>query len=55
MFALEELTESATSTDGNTAHSDPLVARFFGVLEAEYATSIDLPEEAWLTPPRRPR
>jgi type I restriction enzyme R subunit len=48
LLALEELTENATSSD-SSAHSDPLVTRFFGVLEAEYATSIDLPEEARLT------
>ena len=48
VLALEELTKDASNTGGDAAHSDPLVARFFGVLEAEYATSLDLPEEARL-------
>ncbi|MFJ6172149.1 type I restriction endonuclease subunit R [Curtobacterium sp. NPDC092190] len=45
VLALEELTGDAAGADTNAAHDDPLVSRFFGVLEAEYATGVDLLDE----------
>lgn len=48
VLALEELTGDAAGADTTAAHDDPLLSRFHGVLEAEYATSLDLPEEARL-------
>lgn len=45
-FALEELTKDAIDEGGfNEVHADPLVARFYGVLESEFATSDELPAE----------
>jgi type I restriction enzyme R subunit len=46
-LALEDLVKDATAAaDKDAPHADPLVARFFGVLEAEFATDVTLPEEA---------
>jgi type I restriction enzyme R subunit len=44
-LALEGLTKEATSDEAHPAHADPLVARFYGLLEAEFATGADLPVE----------
>ena len=45
-LALEELLKDATDeVDKDAVHHDPLVARFYGLLEAEFATGADLPEE----------
>lgn len=46
-LALEELLHQATSDRAEEQpHADPLVSRFYGLLEAEFADSADLPEEA---------
>jgi type I restriction enzyme, R subunit len=46
-LALEDLMKDATAaTDQAAPHADPLVSRFFGVLEAEFATDVTLPDEA---------
>jgi type I restriction enzyme R subunit len=45
-LALTELLGEAQSDEGESAiHDDPLVARFYGLLEAEFATDASLPEE----------
>ncbi len=45
-LALTELLSEAQSDEGeSTIHDDPLVARFYGLLEAEFATDASLPEE----------
>jgi len=45
-LALTELLSEAQSDEGeNAIHDDPLVARFYGLLEAEFATDASLPEE----------
>ena len=45
-LALTELLGDAQSDDsGNAVHEDPLVARFYGLLEAEFATGSTLSEE----------
>ncbi|TLW93555.1 type I restriction endonuclease subunit R [Saccharomonospora piscinae] len=45
-FALEELMKEAQDTQhADAPHADPLVARFYGVLEAEVATSDTLPDD----------
>ncbi len=45
-LALEELTNEASKEHASDqAHADPLVNRFYGVLEAEFATDVVLPEE----------
>jgi type I restriction enzyme, R subunit len=47
VLALEELTKVATDERASDqSHADPLVSRFYGVLEAEFATDVVLPEEA---------
>lgn len=44
-FALEDLLHDVRETQpGDSPHSDPLIARFYGVLEAEAATSDALPD-----------
>lgn len=45
MLALEELTKDAAGGDADPAHVDPLVARFYGILEAEFATGADMLDE----------
>jgi type I restriction enzyme R subunit len=46
-LALTELLGEAQSDEGDSAiHDDPLVARFYGLLEAEFATDASLREEA---------
>jgi type I restriction enzyme R subunit len=46
-LALEQLTGEATSDDSaNRVHVDPLVSRFYGLLESEFADSAELPDEA---------
>jgi type I restriction enzyme R subunit len=45
LLALEELTEDARGGEADPVHEDPLVARFYGLLEAEFATTADLPSE----------
>jgi type I restriction enzyme R subunit len=45
-LALEVLLGDATDESGSDrAHDDPLVARFYGLLESEFATDASLPEE----------
>ncbi|HZM55523.1 MAG TPA: HsdR family type I site-specific deoxyribonuclease [Acidimicrobiales bacterium] len=45
-LALEDLMKDATAEgDQDRPHADPLVSRFFGVLEAEFATDVTLPDE----------
>jgi len=45
-MALELLLGDATDDSGNDrAHDDPLVARFYGLLESEFATDATLPDE----------
>lgn len=45
-LALTELLSEAQSDEGESAvHDDPLVARFYGLLEAEFATDASLPDE----------
>ena len=45
-IALEDLMKDATAEgDQDRPHADPLVSRFFGVLEAEFATDVTLPDE----------
>jgi type I restriction enzyme, R subunit len=45
-LALTELLVEATDDRGNGAvHDDPLVARFYGLLESEFATDASLPNE----------
>lgn len=45
-LALTELLGEAQSEEGESAvQDDPLVARFYGLLEAEFATDASLPEE----------
>ena len=45
-LALTELLGEATDDQGDSAiHDDPLVARFYGLLEAEFATDASLPDE----------
>jgi type I restriction enzyme, R subunit len=45
-LALTELLGEAQSDEGDSAiHDDPLVARFYGLLEAEFATGASLPDE----------
>jgi len=45
-LALTELLGEATDGQGNSAvHDDPLVARFYGLLESEFATDASLPNE----------
>jgi type I restriction enzyme, R subunit len=45
-LALEELTKEASKEHASDqVHADPLVNRFYGVLEAEFATGVVLPEE----------
>ena len=49
VLALTELLSEAQSDEGEGAiHDDPLVARFYGLLEAEYATDADVPEQVRL-------
>src|SRR5450759_4613594 len=46
-LALEDLMKDATAEgDQDRPHADPLVSRFFGVLEAEFATDVTLPDAA---------
>lgn len=46
VLALTELLGEAQSDEADSAiHDDPLVARFYGLLEAEFATDASLPEE----------
>jgi type I restriction enzyme R subunit len=45
VLALEDLTNDTKGGDANPVHNDPLVARFFGVLEAESATDANIREE----------
>ena len=44
-LALEELLDDAKEGPTDAVHDDPLIARFYGVLEAEFATGSDLPSE----------
>ena len=45
-LALEELLGDATDESGTArVHDDPLVARFYGLLESEFATDATLPSE----------
>ncbi len=45
-LALEVLLGDATDESSSyRAHDDPLVARFYGLLESEFATDVNLPEE----------
>lgn len=45
-LALEVLLGDATDQSGtDRAHDDPLVARFYGLLESEFATDASLPDE----------
>jgi type I restriction enzyme R subunit len=44
-LALEELLDDAKEGPTDAVHEDPLIARFYGVLEAEFATASDLPTE----------
>lgn len=45
-LALTELLGDAQSDEGDSAiHDDPLVARFYGLLESEFATDTNLPDE----------
>lgn len=45
-LALEELLRDATGDQAKDAvHADPLVTRFYGLLESEFATSSELPTE----------
>jgi type I restriction enzyme, R subunit len=45
-LALEELTKEASKEHAiDQVHADPLVDRFYGVLEAEFATGVVLPDE----------
>ncbi|WBM80192.1 DUF3387 domain-containing protein [Cryobacterium breve] len=49
-FQLEQLLEETTEDEAtDTPHVDPLVARFYGVLELEFASTTELPEEIRLT------
>lgn len=48
ILALEDLTQDAAGQEVDPAHADPLVARFYGLLEAEFATGADLPDEVRL-------
>lgn len=41
VLVLEDLTNDTKGGDANPAHDDPLVARFVGVLEAEFVTDAD--------------
>jgi type I restriction enzyme R subunit len=46
MLTLEVLLGDATDESGATrVHDDPLVARFYGLLESEFATDASLPSE----------
>ncbi|MBU4613623.1 type I restriction endonuclease subunit R [Rhodococcus sp. GG48] len=47
-LALTTLLDEAQSEPDNAVHDDPLVARFYGLLEAEFATDANLPEEVRL-------
>ena len=48
-LALEVLLGDATDKTGSDrAHDDPLVARFYGLLESEFATDASLPDEVRL-------
>jgi type I restriction enzyme R subunit len=45
-IALEGLMKDATAEgDQDRPHADPLVSRFYGVLESEFATDVTLPDE----------
>jgi type I restriction enzyme R subunit len=45
-LALTDLLGEAQSDEGDSAiHDDPLVARFYGLLESEFATDASLPDE----------
>ena len=45
-LALEELLGDATDPEpADRVHDDPLVARFYGVLEADFVTGSELPSE----------